>query len=487
VNADGSNAASTAQVNIVSSMGEIQFEDGTTTLGLMKSLEDQPDGDDTVLMGENDVRWIGGGGNDRIWVGYETDLTEAARFSVWKNYGGTSDTGRMVENAPLRDILGQNPASFSLTTVQPYQRSADVQSPEADSQFQDAYLLDGTTRADKAIGPDSWTWIPSTIQIIDTSTTRRTQTVTLLSDYAQIERTMLNRPGGVKDGYDYEAADIELFTDTQQLVVEVAESITPSVNFDATYENLPDMPLSLQSWNRGDGGHDQITVGSARGQIIAGEGNDKITSGENRASTDDTPDPSSDLVVAGDAAQVHRFAADDSRYDTRSDFPRLIRVSTSTELTKVDVQGTEESQAYRGGDDVMDLGTGHHVVLGGLGRDTISVATTEAGLDQIVAGDGATMLFDPRLDYGPPRAVLYFETMERNSALLSKELRGADDNNDTITIGNGDVLAAGGLGNDILTLGKGRQFIAGDSASFLTAQYNVITPAKKDVPEVGRQ
>ena len=284
VNADGSNAASTAQVNIVSSMGEIQFEDGTTTLGLMKSLEDQPDGDDTVLMGENDVRWIGGGGNDRIWVGYETDLTEAARFSVWKNYGGTSDTGRMVENAPLRDILGQNPASFSLTTVQPYQRSADVQSPEADSQFQDAYLLDGTTRADKAIGPDSWTWIPSTIQIIDTSTTRRTQTVTLLSDYAQIERTMLNRPGGVKDGYDYEAADIELFTDTQQLVVEVAESITPSVNFDATYENLPDMPLSLQSWNRGDGGHDQITVGSARGQIIAGEGNDKITSGENRAS-----------------------------------------------------------------------------------------------------------------------------------------------------------------------------------------------------------
>lgn len=493
VNADGSNAGSTAQVNIVSSMGEIQFEDGTTTLGFMKSLEDQPDGDDTVLMGENDVRWIGGGGNDRIWVGYETDLTEAARFSVWKNYGGTDSHGQMVGNAPLRDILGQNPASFSLTTVLPYQRSADVQSPEADSQFQDAYLLDGTTRADKAIGPESWTWIPATIQVIDTSTTRRTQTVTLLSDYAQIERTVLNRAGGLEDGYNYEAADIQLFRDDQELVVEVAKSITPSVDFDATYENLP-LSLALQSWNRGDGGHDQITVGSARGQIIAGEGNDQITSGENRAATDDTPDRSSDLVVAGDAAQVHRFAADDSRYDNRSDFPRLIRVSTSTELAKVDVQGTEESQAYRGGDDEITLGTGQHVVLGGLGRDEISVATTEAGLDQIVAGDGATMLFDPRLDLNDPlldlaqpRALLYFETMERNSALLATELRGVNDNDDTISIGNGDVLATGGLGNDELTLGKGRQFIAGDYASFLTAQYKVITPAEDSNPEVGRQ
>ena len=50
-------------------------------LNFMKSLEDQPDGDDTVMIGDDDVRWIGGGGNDRIWVGYETDLTQTATFS----------------------------------------------------------------------------------------------------------------------------------------------------------------------------------------------------------------------------------------------------------------------------------------------------------------------------------------------------------------------------------------------------------------------
>ncbi len=312
--------------------------------------------------------------------------------------------------------------------------------------------------------------------------------MTLLSDYAQIERTVMSGAGGLKDSlYKYDAADIHLFTEGQEIVVEVAKSITPSVDFDATYEN-DSMQLSLQSWNRGDGGHDQITVGSARGQIIAGEGNDQVTSGVNRAVTDDiTPDPTSDLVVAGDAAEVHRFAADDRSDYTPSDFARLIRVSTSTEKTPINVQGDKESQAYRGGNDKIALGTGHHVVLGGLGSDRIEVATTEAGLDQIVAGDGATMFFDPRLDIGQPRALLYFETMERNSALLSTELRNANHNDDTIFVGNGDVLAAGGLGNDHLTLGTGRQFVAGDYASFLTAQYNVITPAKDGNPEVGHQ
>ena len=147
----------------------------------------------------------------------------------------------------------------------------------------------------------------------------------------------------------------------------------------------------------------------------------------------------------------------------------MIRVSTSAELTPVrpqDLNGDNESQAYRDGKDTINLSIGNHVVVGGLGADFIDVATTYAsasGLHQIVSGDGATMLFDPRLDLSDTLSLLYYETMERNSALLSTSI---SSNDDTIDIGGGDVLVTGGVGKDVMTLGEGRQFIAGDYASF---------------------
>ena len=67
------------------------------------------------------------------------------------------------------------------------------------------------------------------------------------------------------------------------------------------------------------------------------------------------------------------------------------------------------------------------------------------------------MLFDPRLDLSDTVSPLYYETMERNSALLSTSI---SSNDDTIDIGGGDVFVTGGVGKDVMTLGEGRQFAA---------------------------
>ena len=486
LNADGTNAVGQYDVNIVSSMGEIKFVEGTTDLNFMKSLEDQPDGDDTVMIGDDDVRWIGGGGNDRIWVGYETDLTQTATFQLWKA------NGDQFVNGTLREVMGQNPAAYSLETILTEKCAYDVLSTDVYGQdYSSAYLLDGTNKGVLATLPDSWTWKP-TVSVIDTSSaTRRVQTMTLLSDYAQIERMVYNDATGdnLPDGYENTATSTDLFAADEVVIVEVVKSVPPAVDFDNVLADLsPALGIELRGWNRGDAGHDTINVGSARGQIIAGEGNDIINSGDNNVATGASADASSDLVVMGDAGQVHRIAETDSRYTAAgvTEFPRLIRVSTSAELTPVrpqDLNGDNESQAYRGGNDTINLGIGNHVVVGGLGADEIDVATTYAsasGLHQIVSGDGATMLFDPRLDLSDTLSLLYYETMERNSALLSTSI---SSNDDTIDIGGGDVFVTGGVGKDVMTLGEGRQFVAGDYASFTTVQHN----AKPEYSTNGRQ
>ena len=180
--------------------------------------------------------------------------------------------------------------------------------------------------------------------------------MTLLSDYAQIERMVYNDA-------TVTICRMVVNTATSTICLRLMKWSSlklrslPAVDFDKVLADLsPALGIELRGWNRGDAGHDTINVGSARGQIIAGEGNDIINSGDNNV-PGASADASSDLVVMGDAGQVHRIAETDSRYTAAgvTEFPRLIRVSTSAELTvrPQDLNGDNESQAYRGGNDTI--------------------------------------------------------------------------------------------------------------------------------------
>ena len=457
---DGTDAAGQHDLRILTDMGLIRLLDDTTHVNFMKSAEDQTGGDDTAVVADGDVRLISGGGNDRIWIGYKASIAPVDPVGV--NLDGSDIVDAADVKISLRDVLGELPQAFRV-------ESTDLTIPDL--------LESGTFDATYATEAESWLWIPTVTAIDLSAATRRVQNISVLSDYGQIERMVYNDTHGANllDPYTNQLAQIDMFVNGDKVIAEVAKSLAPSDNFDLVLSNLG-LNTADRGWNRGDGGHDQITVGSARGVIIAGEGNDVITSGDNNAVISDSATTRDQtLAVLADTGEVHRFAETDERYASSEELPRLLRVSKSNDTTPVDTLGEmRESQTYRGGDDAVTVGLGNHVVMGGMGKDVIKVAennTTNEDLRQIISGDGATMLFDPRLELGAPLELLYYETAERDSALVSDSVT---TNDDVITVGAGDLLVTGGLGDDVMNLGKGRSIIAGDYLNLSTLKFEDV-------------
>jgi len=102
---------------------------------------------------------------------------------------------------------------------------------------------------------------------------------------------------------------------------------------------------------------------------------------------------------------------------------------------------TTDTTAATGGDDVIDAGNGDNLVFGGVGNDYI---TTGNGAD-IVLGDNGTATFDPS---GAPLLVY------TGDPLLG--------GNDTISTGDGNDIAMGGAFNDIVLSAGGNDILFGD-------------------------
>ena len=61
------------------------------------------------------------------------------------------------------------------------------------------------------------------------------------------------------DGYENTATAMDLFASDEVVIVEVAKSIPPAVDFDKVLADLsPQLTIELRGWNRGDAGHDTI-------------------------------------------------------------------------------------------------------------------------------------------------------------------------------------------------------------------------------------
>ncbi|MDG1412664.1 MAG: calcium-binding protein, partial [Alphaproteobacteria bacterium] len=77
---DGTDAGTMDRSRILTDMGRIRLLDDTTELSFMTSAADQPGADDTVIVGADHVDWIGGGGSDRLWAGYQIAIDPADPF-----------------------------------------------------------------------------------------------------------------------------------------------------------------------------------------------------------------------------------------------------------------------------------------------------------------------------------------------------------------------------------------------------------------------
>ncbi|PJE29639.1 hypothetical protein CVM39_06955, partial [Pseudooceanicola antarcticus] len=213
------------------------------------------------------------------------------------------------------------------------------------------------------------------------------------------------------------------------------------------------------------GGDDVIDLGHGLQWIIAGEGADDVTAKDGGG------------VVLGDSGRIQQ--------------------TSGKLMTRV-----ESFEHALGGADEIDLGSGDAVVFGGRDSDTIRVGSgdhviagdfaeldytngartdfnalndlPEAGAgDEIEAGQGSNWVIAGQgadtVALGPGGAVVLGDNgrIQATSAGALTRIETANSEvggDDSITVGDGDVVAFGGFGDDTITTANGDDVIAGDMA-----------------------
>ena len=119
-----------------------------------------------------------------------------------------------------------------------------------------------------------------------------------------------------------------------------------------------------------------------------------------------------------------------------------------------------------GAADIITVGDGNDVIMGGLGDDQITVGNGNSD----VIGDDGQLLFTA--------AGLLI-----SAATINPSYGG----NDTIKLGTGSDIVFGGFGNDIITAGTGKQIIVGDNGSLTYSVPGVVQTVTSSRPAVWRQ
>jgi len=169
--------------------------------------------------------------------------------------------------------------------------------------------------------------------------------------------------------------------------------------------------LNVKSTGLGIGGNDTINMGLGSDVVIGGAGADTINAGGGLNTNN---------VVLGDEGEL--------QYATG-------------------LGGGWLEQAYSidpqvGGNDLITIGGGNAVVIGGNGADSI---TTGDGTD-VVLGDNGQIV------YQSANALFTVQTTDVQYG-----------GNDTITTGNGNDVILGGTGSDKITSGSGNDIVLGDN------------------------
>ncbi|WP_461538633.1 DUF4347 domain-containing protein, partial [Spongorhabdus nitratireducens] len=198
---------------------------------------------------------------------------------------------------------------------------------------------------------------------------------------------------------------------------------------DAGSEFLYSMTSTLNT----GGGDDRITLGSGDKVVIAGVGNDTVTTTEGTRGT---------RYVLGDEGEI--------AYDSNNSLERAASTSTN------------------GGDDTLILGgqdsNDTNVVIGGVGADSI---TTSDSTDFILGDNGQMRWQDGQL-----------------VQVVSTDA--SQGGNDTITLGNGSKTVIAGTGNDTVTSGQqGTHRVIGDNGEMVLDAGALRTLRSTDEAEGG--
>ncbi|MFA5123470.1 FG-GAP-like repeat-containing protein, partial [Zavarzinia sp.] len=176
------------------------------------------------------------------------------------------------------------------------------------------------------------------------------------------------------------------------------------------------------------GGDDIITLGEGDNIALGGFGNDTITTGSGAD------------IILGDNGAVSYIPGT----------TQLLQ-ATSTDL----VNGT-------GGIDTIITGDGNNLILAGVGADNV---TAGAGLDLVMGDNG-------EFNWGATTGLL--ESFMSTDPILG--------GNDVILVGEGDNIVVGGFGSDTITSGSGTDILLGDNGavSYTPGTTNLLQAVSTD-------
>ena len=184
----------------------------------------------------------------------------------------------------------------------------------------------------------------------------------------------------------------------------------------------------IESSSLDQGGNDTIAAVEGNNYIIAGSGNDTIDTGNGNDN------------IIGDNG--------------------VIEISSGI-VTFIDSTDPDDTTT---GNDIIEAGDGENYVIAGGGSDSV---TSGAG-DDYVIGDHGTMTFT-------------------DSGILTQITTKLDGlgGDDTLTLGDGNNIAAGGRGKDNITAGAGDDILLGDSGVINRDAAGIITHIKNIDPDQG--
>jgi hypothetical protein len=233
---------------------------------------------------------------------------------------------------------------------------------------------------------------------------------------------------------------------------------------------------SIQTSNPGFGGNDRITVECGDNILLGGSGSDAIVtdSGDNIIIGDNgsvsfrdegllsliqTSDPTyggNDRITVGCGDNIILGGSGSDTIVADKGENIIFGDNGSVSFNEHGLLAVIQSvDPANGGDDLITVGCGDNVIIGGAGADTIKAGEGT----NVIFGDDGQITFGRRIDSSghPSASKTLSECVIVTAKTIDPEIGGAD----KITFGSGHNVIFGGPGNDVIKTGRGGNIVFG--------------------------
>lgn len=502
--------------------GQVLFDlSGSEALAEVSSMSLSVGGNDTVSLGDGDVTFVGGYGNDNLTVTPSKINASAMRVAFGDNaslrFAGISDKSAQAENLVQAQTLDQTSATGGSDTMTVGRAGATMgQVMMFGGMSADTLTVLGSTADSVLVGDNGLVNVAQATAAPSVSGQQamfwgNSQSGTGVSILSRVETLLPEQGtgdslltvngnavlvgGAGADRISAGRGQGVVFGDGAQ--VSYADGALREARSFGLASGLGDI-IELGSGSSADShkvvvggaGADTVTLSSTQGTDESAAGRiERVVAGDNatlgfdaqgRLTNMDTPD--ADIATAGndsltvlisgnavdrkaDAVFMAGGLGDDRLVVNASGKTVTVASGDNLQMTRTsgnyNLQSAMVSQPSKGGNDTLRLGSGTVLAFGGVGNDQIDISS-KAGDLVVAQGDAGYALFE----VGTSQEWL-------SQIGTSLETVGG---NDTLSIGSGRVMALGGAGRDTIALraaDNSQRVVQGDTGQIDLAEGQV--------------